>query len=377
MSTPGPAASPPAAPPPAASPPAASGPATPAPPPRPLWQIGAFAAVALIGALIVLYAWRLPPFRSAIQSTENAYVRGQVTLISPQVSGYVMQVPVRDFQHVRKGDLLVQIDDRIYRQQVDQASAQLQAAHASLDNWTQQLRSAQANVAQGRAGMASNDALHVRTEAALRRTDKLARDKLVSAQDLETAFAANAQAVAAVNQTRAALDAAEQSVRSVSVNRAALEASVAGAEAAVKLARINLDHTHIEAPRDGQLSQILVREGAYVTNGTQLMALVPDTFWIVANLKETQMTQVRIGQPVRISVDALGGKRLRGHVQEISPAAGSEFSVLPADNATGNFVKIAQRIPVKISIDAGQQSVRLRPGMSVVVDIDTSGASRD
>ena len=374
MSTPGPAASGPAA-----SAPAASGPAAaPAPPPRPLWQIGAFAAVALIGALIVLYAWRLPPFRSTLQSTENAYVRGQVTLISPQVSGYVMQVPVRDFQHVHKGDLLVQIDDRIYRQQVDQASAQLQAAHASLDNWTQQLRSAHASVAQGRAGMASNDALHVRTEAALRRTDKLARGKLVSEQDLETAFAANAQAVAAVNQSRAALDAAEQSVRSVSVNRAALEASVAGAEAAVKLARINLEHTRIEAPRNGQLSQILVREGAYVTNGTQLMALVPDTFWVMANLKETQMTNVRIGQPVRISVDALGGRRMRGHVQEISPAAGSEFSVLPADNATGNFVKIAQRIPVKISIDAGQQgSARLRPGMSVVVDIDTSGASRE
>ena len=366
---------------PAATPTAPPAPAPAAPPvlpPRPGWQIAAFARVAIGGALVVLYAWRLPPFRSAIQSTENAYVRGQVTLISPQVSGYVMDVPVRDFQRVRKGQLLVQIDARIYRQQVDQASAQLQAAHASLDNWTQQLRSAHASVAQSRAAIASNDALHVRTEAALRRTDTLAHEKLVSAQDLETAFAANAQAVAAVNQTRAALDAAEQNVRSVSVNRAALEASVAGAEAAVKLARINLDHTHIEAPRDGQLSQILVREGAYVTNGTQLMALVPDTFWIVANLKETQMTDVRIGQPVRISVDALGGKRMRGHVQEISPAAGSEFSVLPADNATGNFVKIAQRIPVKISIDAGQQgAARLRPGMSVVVDIDTSGASRD
>lgn len=363
MSTPGPAAAPAPA---------------PAPPPRPLWQIGAFAAVALIGALVVLYAWRLPPFRSAIQSTENAYVRGQVTLISPQVSGYVMQVSVRDFQHVRKGDLLVQIDDRIYRQQVDQASAQLQAARASLANWTQQLRSAQASVAQGRASMASNDALHVRTEATLRRTDKLARDKLLSEQDLDTAFAANAQAVAGVNQSRAALDAAEQSVRSVSVNRAALEASVAGAQAAVKLAEINLEHTRIEAPRAGQLSQILVREGAYVTNGTQLMALVPATLWVVANYKETQMRDVRIGQTVRLSVDALGGARLHGQVQEISPAAGSEFSVLPADNATGNFVKIAQRIPVKISIDPGQAaSARLRPGMSVVVDIDTSGASRD
>ncbi|MBF6025171.1 HlyD family secretion protein [Lysobacter niastensis] len=357
------------------APPAPAPAAPPVLPPRPRWQIAAFAAVAVIGALVVLYAWRLPPFRSAIQSTENAYVRGQVTLISPQVSGYVMQVPVRDFQRVRKGQLLVQIDDRIYRQQVDQARAQLQAAHASLDNWTQQLRSAQANVAQSRAAKSSNDALHVRTAATLGRTDRLARDQLLSAQDLDTALAANAQAVAGVNQSRAAVDAAEQSVRSVSVNHAALEASVAGAEAAVQLAQINLDHTRIEAPRDGQLGQILVREGAYVTNGSQLMALVPATFWVIANFKETQMERVRIGQPVRFTVDALGRQKLNGHVQEISPAAGSEFALLPADNATGNFVKIAQRIPVKVSIDPGQPlASRLRPGMSVVVDVDTSEA---
>jgi multidrug resistance efflux pump len=334
--------------------------------------------VALIGVLIVLYAWRLPPFQGPIQSTENAYVRGQVTLISPQVSGYVTQVPVRDFQHVRKGDLLVQIDDRIYRQQVDQARAQLQAARANLANWTQQLRSAEASVAQTRAGIASNNALHVRTEATLHRTDKLARDKLLSAQDFDTAFAANAQAVAGVNQSRAALDAAEQSVRSVSVNHDALKAAVAGAEAAVDLAKINLEHTRIVAPRDGQLGQIQVREGAYVTNGTQLMALVPNILWIVANFKETQMPNVRIGQATRLSVDALGGARLTGHVQEISPAAGSEFSVLPADNATGNFVKIAQRIPVRIAIDPGQEAAaRLRPGMSVVVHVDTASGARE
>ena len=368
MSTPAPTVAP------AQTPPAPT--AAPAPPPRPLWHVAAFAAVALIGVLIVLYAWRLPPFRSAIQSTENAYVRGQVTLISPQVSGYVTQVPVRDFQHVHRGDLLVQIDDRIYRQQVDQAHAQWLAAKANLANWTQQLRSAEASVAQSRANITSNKALHVRTEATLRRTDEMAKDKLLSAQDLDTAFAANAQAVAGVNQSRAALDAAEQSVRSVSVNHAALEAAVAGAEAALKLAQINLDHAHIVAPRDGQLGQIQVREGAYVTNGTQLMALVPDVLWIVANFKETQMPNVRVGQSARFSVDALGGMELKGHVQEISPAAGSEFSVLPADNATGNFVKIAQRIPIKISIDSGQaEATRLRPGMSVVVDVDT--ASRD
>ncbi|HEY5803613.1 MAG TPA: HlyD family secretion protein [Lysobacter sp.] len=325
--------------------------------------------------LVVLYAWRLPPFRTPIQSTENAYVRGLVTLISPQVSGYVMHVPVRDFQHVRKGELLVQIDNRIHRQQVDQASAQLQAARANLANWTQQLRAAQAAVAQTRATVSSNNALHVRTSATLKRTDNLAGQQLLSAQDLDNAYAANAQAIAGLSQSRAAVEAAEQSVRSVGVNRAALEAAVAGAEAAVKLARINLAHTRIEAPRDGQLGQVSVREGAYVTNGTQLMALVPGTYWVVANLKETQMARVAVGQPARITVDALGGERLEGRVQEISPAAGSEFSILPADNATGNFVKIAQRIPVRIALSPGQEAIgRLRPGMSVVVDVDTADA---
>ncbi|MEE7547588.1 HlyD family secretion protein, partial [Xanthomonas sp. Kuri4-1] len=165
---------------------------------------------------------------------------------------------------------------------------------------------------------------------------------------------------------------------SVAVNRAVLEAAVASAEAAVRLAQINLDNTRIVAPRDGQLGQLGVREGAYVTNGTQLMALVPGTLWVVANLKETQMANVRIGQRARFSVDALDNARLTGRVQEISPAAGSEFSVLPADNATGNFVKIAQRIPVRIRIDPGQALARrLRPGMSVVVAIDTASAAGD
>ncbi len=337
-----------------------------------------FALLALTGAALVLYAWRLPPFTSTLQNTENALVRGQVTLISPQVSGYVTAVPVQDFQQVRQGQLLVKIDDRIYQQQLDQARAQLQTAQANLANWEQQKRSAAAGIAQSRATVSSNQALRDRTRAAYRRAEQLAGQQLVSAQDRDTAFAANAQAQAGVAQSQAALLASQESARSVAVNRAVLEASVASAEAAVRLAQINLDNTRIVAPRDGQLGQLGVREGAYVTNGTQLMALVPGTLWVVANLKETQMANVRIGQRARFSVDALDNARLTGRVQEISPAAGSEFSVLPADNATGNFVKIAQRIPVRIRIDPGQALARrLRPGMSVVVAIDTASAAGD
>ncbi|MFC3550562.1 HlyD family secretion protein [Lysobacter cavernae] len=336
------------------------------------WQMAGFAAVALAGALIVLYAWHLPPFRSAIQSTENATVRGQVTIIAPQLGGYVTAVPVQDFQHVTRGQLLVQIDDRIYRQRLEQAQAQLQSQQAALANAQQQARSAQAGVSQNQAEITNARAQATRTAADLRRIERLAAQQLLSQADRDQARAAHTQATAAVAQAEAGLEIARQNVQTVAVNHGALEAAVANAQAAIRLAQIDLDNTRIRAPRNGQLGQVTVRLGAYVNPGTQLMALVPQRMWVVANMKETQMARVRIGQPVSFTVDALGGAKLRGRVEEISPATGSEFSVLPADNATGNFVKIAQRIPVKVAIDRGQPlAARLHPGMSVVVRIDT------
>ncbi|MDR2871050.1 MAG: HlyD family secretion protein [Xanthomonadaceae bacterium] len=332
-----------------------------------------FALVALTGISIVLYAWQLPPFTSTIESTENAYVRGQTTLISSQVGGYVWEVPVMDFQHVGRGDLLATIDDRIYRQQLDQAKAQRQTAQSNLSNWTQQQRGAEANIAQVRANITSNAAQRDKAHATLRRAGQLIDERLISEQDYDTAYASDAQANASLSQSQANLRMAEQQLRSVEVNRTSLEAAVASAEAAVKLAQINLDNTRIHAPRSGQLGQIAVRQGAYVTIGTQLMAIVPETKWIIANFKETQLKNIRIGQPANFTVDALGGARLHGKVEEISPATGSEFSILPPDNATGNFVKVVQRIPVKIRIDPDQRlAARLSPGMSVVVNIDTA-----
>ncbi|WP_434990912.1 HlyD family secretion protein [Xanthomonas melonis] len=335
-----------------------------------------FGGLALLGVALVLYAWRLPPFVSAIERTENALVHGQITVIAPQVSGYVTQVLVQDFAHVRRGQLLATIDDRIYAQQLEQAKAQVQTAQANLANWEQQRHGAQATIAEQRAALRSTQAQRERTRSAYARAQQLANQKLVSEQDRDTAFAARAQAEAGVTQARAAVQAAEENARSVTVNRAALEAAVANAHAAQQLAQINLDNTRILAPRDGQLGQLGVRQGAYVTNGTQLMSLVPDTLWVVANFKETQMAKIRIGQRASFTVDALNDATLRGRVQEISPAAGSEFSVLPADNATGNFVKIAQRIPLRIDVDPNQPlAARLRPGMSVVVAVDTASAA--
>jgi multidrug resistance efflux pump len=332
-----------------------------------------FAAIAAVGVLIVLYAWNLPPFHSSVQSTENALVRGQVTIVSPQLSGYVVEVAVQDFQPVKKGALLMRLDDRIYRQKLDQASAQLAANKASLANFAQQRQTAEATIRQNQAALANAEAQAQRAAADSRRVEELAADGSLSARERDQTRAARAQTVAGGAQAQAALDIARQSLASVVVGRAALEAAVASAEAAVELARIDLANTRVLAPRDGQLGQVGVRQGAWVNAGAQVTAIVPDQLWVIANLKETQMAGVAVGQPATLAVDALGDAKLAGHVERISPATGSEFSVLTPDNATGNFVKIAQRIPVRISLDPNQQlAARLRPGMSVVASIDTA-----
>jgi multidrug resistance efflux pump len=338
----------------------------------------AFSAVALIGALIVLYAWRLPPFSSAIVSTENALVRGQVTLIGTQLPGYVVDVKVQDFQQVKQGDVLALIDDRIYQQRYEQAQAQLAAQKAALDNWAQARRTAEAGVVLNQAALANAEAQAAKALADLSRVNSLAADGSLSLREQDSSKAAKAQTAAAVSQARASLDIARQQVRTVTVNKLSLEAAVANAEAALKAAKVDLDNTRIIAPEDGQLGQVTVRKGAYVNTGAQLMGLVPRQLWVIANLKETQMNNVQVGQSATFKVDALDGATLTGQVERISPATGSEFSVLPADNATGNYVKIAQRIPVRIRIDPGQaRARRLAPGMSVIVSIDTSAVLND
>jgi multidrug resistance efflux pump len=358
---------------------AASSPPAPAPDRRAqILSATLFALVALVGVLVVLYAWRLPPFTSAIVSTENALVRGQVTLIGTQLPGYVVDVKVQDFQWVKQGELLAQIDDRIYQQRYEQAQAQLAAQKAALENWVQAHRSAEASVLLNQATLANAQAQAAKSVADLKRVNSLAEDGSLSLREQDSSRAANAQTSAAVAQARAGLDIAKQQVLSVTVNKLSLEAAVANAQAALKAAKVDLDNTRITAPEDGQLGQVTVRKGAYVNVGAQLMGLVPKQLWVIANLKETQMNGVQVGQPATFKVDALDGAQLTGVVERISPATGSEFSVLPADNATGNFVKIAQRIPVRIRIDQGQANARrLAPGMSVVVSIDTSVKVRE
>jgi multidrug resistance efflux pump len=328
--------------------------------------------VGIAGIAAVLYAWRLPPFASAVQSTDNAYVKGQVTVISPQVSGYVVEVPVTDYQSVQAGQLLARIDERTYAQKVAQARAALAAQQGALANSQQQRKSAEAGVGQTEAQIAAAEANLANARANAQRTAALRRQGWVAQAALDQAQAQLGQAAAAVRQATAARAAARESVTSAVVGRQSLAANVQGAQAALHLAEIDLANTRIVAPQTGRLSEVGVRVGQYVTAGTQLMSLVPQTAWVIANFKETQMARIRVGQPATIRVDALNHARLRGVVQQISPAAGSEFSVLRPDNATGNFTKVAQRIPVRIAIDPKDpRANRLEPGMSVEASVDT------
>ncbi len=329
----------------------------------------------VIGTLVVLYAWQLWPFTSDDRTTENAYIRGQITAMAPQVNGYVTDVLVRDFAPVKRGQLLLKIDDRIYRQQLDQAQAQLKIATAELANWDQAVAQNAATLRTRIADRQQAESELVRADADLLRVSELADRGSVSLRERDQVRATRLAAAAGVTRSEANIDSQRQTIRSTQVSRATLEGAVQQAQAQVDLARINLSNTLIRAPRDGQISEASVRVGQYVAAGSQLMFLVPEQLWVVGNFKETQTARMRIGQPASFRVDALDDARLRGHVEQIAPATGSEFSVLRPDNASGNFTKIVQRIPVRIRIDPGQPLARrLRPGMSVVAQVDTGGA---
>lgn len=331
-----------------------------------------FALAIFAGALAVLYAWQLPPFRVDRETTDNAYVRGQTTVISPQVGGYVTEVLVRDFADVKEGDPLVRIDDSIYRQRVAQGEASMAAQNASLANAAQNRRSAEAQLRLQEASVANARAQLARAQADMRRVDELVGEGSVSLRERDQTRAALRQAEAGVAQAMAQRDIAREQLRSVDVGQGGLEAQVEGATALRDLARIDLNNTVIRAPRDGRLSEVSVREGQLVSPGTQMMYLVPEQLWVVANFKEAQTAGIRVGQPATLRIDALGGLELAGTVQSISPAAGSEFSVIKPDTGAGNFVKVPQRIAVRIRIDPNPEAAaRLGPGMSVIATVHT------
>jgi len=340
-------------------------------------------ALVLIGAiaLIVVAATRFNRWTGAsrFQTTDDAYLESDVTPLAAHVPGYVQRVAVGDFDTVHKGQVLVELVDGDYRAQLAQAEAAAQASNAALEVLSRQRDQQSANVDALRAALgAANATARLNRMELGRQKGLLAQGHYASVQAVDQAEAANQQAGAVLSQQRAQIVAAERQLATIDAQTQQAQASLAQQHAVVDLARINVGYTRIVAPADGVVGLRQVREGQYVSAGTQVIGHVAlPNVWVVANYRETQMTHMRVGQPATIKVDAFPNLELKGHLQSWAPASGSRFSLLPPDNATGNFTKIVQRLPVKIVLDsASDDALRalLRPGMSVVVTVDTTNA---
>jgi membrane fusion protein, multidrug efflux system len=312
------------------------------------------------------------------QSTDDAYMAGDVTPLSAKVSGYVASVPVGDYQHVHAGDLVVEIDAADYRAQLAQAEATLAAAQATLANLANQKDVQRALIRQAEATIEATGADLRRYALEDARQRDLLRTQIAGTQQLVEQAEANEQRTAAqLLLNKAQLDQQKALLASLDVQELQLAAQVRAAEAQVTLARNNLGYTRIVSPVDGMVGQRQVRPGQFVNVGTQVIAAVPlPNIWIIANFKETQMTRVRIGDPARVTVDAFPDLELTGKVDSWSPGTGSTFALLPPDNATGNFTKVVQRVPVKIVLDPNPSlGTLVRPGMSVEARIDTGAVA--
>jgi membrane fusion protein (multidrug efflux system) len=311
------------------------------------------------------------------ESTDDAFVAGDLTPLSAHVSGYITEVPVNDFQTVRKGDLIAVIDPSDYEAQLELAQANLAAAEATLANLANQRIAQQALVEQAQATIDATEADVLRYQLEDKRQRDLLRTGIAGTQ--QTVEQADDNAKRAIAQRRlneAQLEQQKAALAAIGIQEKQLKAQIKAADAQVALASDNLGYTRILSPADGLVGQRQVRVGQFVNVGTQVIAVVPmPNVWVVANYKETQMTNVRLGQPARIAVDAFPDLKLTGHVDSWAPGTGSTFALLPPDNATGNFTKVVQRVPVKIVLDSNPSLGSLvRPGMSVEATIDTSAA---
>jgi len=316
---------------------------------------------------------------AVIQATNDAYIKADLTRLSSRVAGEVLSVAATDFQRVKAGDLLVQLDPADYEAQVAQADAGVASAQAALDNLNNQVELQYATIAQAEAQRVSAEAQEVEAGQEQERQQSLSQTEAGTRQKLEQAVAAHARAQADVRASRAVIAAQQHQMEVLAGTKKQRAADLLGAKAALAAARLRLGYTKIVAPFDGVVGEREVQAGDYVNIGSNLINVVPlPDVYVIANYKETQLTRVRPGQPVEVTVDSFPNQRLHGHVERISPASGSQFALLPPDNATGNFTKVVQRVPVRIALDKGQPLLeRVLPGMSVVTHIDTEDAVAD
>jgi membrane fusion protein (multidrug efflux system) len=308
------------------------------------------------------------------ESTDDAFVAGDVTPLSARVSGNITEMAVNDFQMVRKGDLIAVIDPSDYQAQFDLAQANLAAAQATLANLANQRIVQEALVHQAEATIDATEADVLRYQLEDQRQRNLLKTGIAGTQQLVEQADDNAKkAIAQRRLNDAQLDQQKAALAAIDIQEKQLRAQIQAAEAQVALASDNLRYTRILSPADGLVGQRQVRLGQFVNVGTQVIAILPlPNIWTLANFKETQMTNIRLGQPARVTVDAFPDLKLTGHVDSWSPGTGSTFALLPPDNATGNFTKVVQRVPVKIVLDNNPSlGALVRPGMSVEATIDT------
>jgi membrane fusion protein (multidrug efflux system) len=325
-------------------------------------------------AVIVAYEWNWWVSSAVWQGTDDAYLEADITPLAAKVPGYVRRVLVHDFQRVKAGDLLVQIESDDYRALLAQAEANVQGAETAVTTIEQQKALQATLIAQARAMIEASQADLVRYhKETVRQEALLATGIAGTSQITEQAVDNEKRTAATLALNQAQLAQQLQQVNVLDSQQKQARATLAEQRAVRDLARINLGYTRITAPVDGMVGQRQVQAGQYLSVGTEVISIVPlPHVWVIANYKETQMTRVRIGQAARVTVDTFPGVVLHGHVDSWSPASGAEFSLLPPDNATGNFTKVVQRIPVKIVLDPDPAvDDLLRPGMSVIATIDT------
>ncbi|MER9491613.1 HlyD family secretion protein [Mesorhizobium sp. M0320] len=337
-------------------------------------------SLVVTGAVFALASTSIAPGRWIMAlsstSTDNAYVRGDITPVSPKISGYIAAVSVRDNQAVKAGEVLFRIDDADYRAKVDQATAGLATRRALLANLTSRIDLQAAVIAQAIASLQGAEAEANRAARNFARTRELNKGGWTSLSIRDQAEADDLRARSKIAEAQANLAAARQQMSVVQTQRPQLEADIAAATADLTLAEIELGSTLVRSPADGWVGERQARVGQYVRAGTLLIPVVPRTVWVVANFKETQIAALRIGDIVEILVDGVPNRSFTGRVESLSPASGAQFALLPPDNATGNFTHIVQRIPVKISFDAGQPDMDLlRPGMSAMVTLRSANLS--
>ncbi|MFL5492305.1 MAG: HlyD family secretion protein [Gemmatimonadales bacterium] len=338
--------------------------------------------VIIVGVLaLALGVWGLNRYLYSRHhvSTDNAQVDGHITLIAPRIAAFVTRILVDDNQHVQAGDTLVILDDRDLKVKLQQAEADLHQAEAAVGSrgragQTQaELQATRAEAGSAQASVSAAEADYRKAAADVERYRKLAAQKIVSAQQYDAAEAAAAQAAAKLEAARRQAAAAGSQVSASGAAVRSADAHLAAAQAAVENTKLQLSYAYITAPVSGTVARRNAEVGALVQVGQTLMSIVPDeNVWVTANLKETQLTHVRVGDPAEFTVDAYPGRKFKGRVESVSPATGARFALLPPDNATGNFTKVVQRVPVRIAVDqpAGAP-VPLRPGMSVDLTIET------